>query len=455
MGVISPGALPLIMNLVRSYDSSVSAETAITWKDQSEWSMGNELYSFNVPSSLIGKPFLHCAWLYRRATVSVIGVVDGSGKVLLNPKGFIVTAETRLLAIAADESIVAAESKRLADDAADATRSLGKELEEAISLRAVTSQTFGVLPSTKRTGGRKPQAAVVRLALSDEILHSLTGHVVLIDLHSAHRQDIKSPQAAADSDVYRATDLFNMMRSIKLQDAAVQILLLSRGSIHPSFDELWRDTGYDPIYHVDGCGLNFEHLKACRVYIARGALVFSTAESADEDADIMTMLVTASIDDLVHELGPKQPDFNVVSDIRHMESLTLVPPFYTDDAMTQLAAENFAFEPAFVVGRVICSPMLDSALYQAYFNPEVLRTVDAFIYGNGRSASISSMPVPQECQTYYDLEMQCSRLGFLPIALSRVIEDQVNTELRGYRFMLVNPHSSCVIRETDHVYFLV
>jgi hypothetical protein len=416
--------------------------------------MGNELYSFNVPQSLVGKAFLHCAWAYRCDTISVIGVVNNEGEVMLNPKGFIAQADTRLLAIAPDEALIAARSKIIDDNPIAASRSLGVKIDEAIAIRAMTAAVFDTAPS--RRAARRGQAPVVRVSMHDEnILGSMTGHVVLIDLHAAHRQDVKSPQAAVDGEVFRATDLFNMMRSIKLQDPAIQILLLSRGTIHPSFDEQWRETGYESVYHVDGCGLNADHLLACRVYLAKGALVFSTAESTDADADIMTMLVTSSIDDMVKRFGSSHHNINVVSDIRHMESLTLVPPFYTSDKMTRLAADNFAFEPAFVVGRVICSPMLDSALYLAYFNPEVLRTVDALIYGNGRTASISSMPVPQDCSTYFELELQCSRLGFLPIALSRLIDDTANPELNGHRFMLVNPHSETVVLDTDHVYFLV
>ena len=471
MGVISNGAIPLIINLVRSYDSEVEAHTAKTWQEQTEWSMGNELYAFSVPPALVGKTFLQCAFLYREAVVSVIGVVGDDGKVVLNPKGVIVTAETQLLCMAADEGVIHARTKELQESPADVYQALGRRLDSAIACNpghssgspGRGSRGTAVNPNPaaraggkhRRRDGRRSEAVVRVTPDNDQVLGGLSGHVVLIDLHSAHIEHAKSEQAEADGEIFRAKDLFNLMRSIKLQDASVQILLLSRGVVHPSFDEQWRATEYEPIYHLEGCGLHHEDLKAARIFEARGALIFSTAESTDLDADTMTMLVNASIHDVCRTLAKPNHEINVVSDIKHMDSLTLVPPYYTSDKMTELAASNFAFEPAFVVGRLICGSMLDSALYQTYFNPEILRTVDAFIYGNGRTASLSSMRVPVECTTYRDVELQCARLGFLPIALYRVIEDGENAELNGHRFLFVNPHSDCQIRESDSVYFLV
>lgn len=466
MGVISSGAIPLIINLVRSYDSDAQPDGAQTWKEQSEWSMGNELYTFECPRVLIHQLFQDVAMAYRPHNISVIGIVDEqTGALTLNPKQTIIEQRHRLLSIAADEEDIEHATHKLQNHYVAPTERQTKQRmkrQETVQAGMHSPTASPSRVSRKKIEPTRKRVADANTAIvyvderNQQMLVSLVSHVLLIDLYSAHRADDKSPQTNADDVNSRARDLFTMARSIKLQEPAAQIVLLSRGRVHPVFEEQWRDTGYEPIYHVDGCGLHTEDLRRCSVATARGALIVSTSDGMDEDADTLTMLVTANVTEAARLAGRSHREpINIVCDIRHMDSLTLVPPYYTDDKMTQLAAENFAFEPAFAIGRVICSSMLDSALYQAYFNDEILRTVDALIYGNGTSASISSMPVPQSCNTYRDLEQQCLRLGFLPIALYRVIDDPVNHELRGHRFMFVNPSSESLVLESDHVYFLV
>ena len=502
LGSVSAGACSLISILLRSTEiKHLQRQGLKYWADLQQWSIGNQSYTFDAPAACVGRPFMDCALVYRTNQVTVIGVVT-DGKVQLNPKNHTILKDSRFVAIASHHSEITSVNveKKLA-----AMEESG-EISRLWSLPNVGSMRWGGGLSGGGIGGgggafggpgspgtppmgapligggggssgdpffvqhpdktevmtqayRLPQnySSYVSVDLKNNDhefkLKSLRDHVVLIDLWSAQRTSQEAE--GTEQDQARGVALFNVMRSIKLQDASLKLVLLSRGPIPDRFDELWRGTGYSDILHVEGCGLYAGHLNRVAVHRAKSCLVFSSAVATDEDADTITILVTASIESVCRSRGIPSRQVQIVSEIQSMDSLTLLPPFYNEDRLAKLASDNFAFQPSFITGRVVCVPLLDAALFQVYFNPEILSVIDALIYGNGETASLSSMPVPAGVETYRELEGQCMKLGFLPLGLHRKIVCNVNVELNGFRFLYVNPSSNTKVSPDDHVYFLL
>ncbi|CUG88081.1 Hypothetical protein, putative, partial [Bodo saltans] len=302
----------------------------------------------------------------------------------------------------------------------------------------------------------------------------LQDHFILVDLSSAQTKSNLSPEASEEAAHFKATDLLNVIRPIKEMYPEKEILILARDEPNTYFLKLWKRMYRKPILLVEGCGLNFHDVRRCNIKSAFGVVIFSSEERSDSNADAMTLLTALSVEEVVDgDIG-----IPIVTEIDQLDSLSLFPPFYSEDAMSALAEENWAFEPNFIVGNSVCSSMLDPALYQSYFNAELLRTIDALTFGGPttKGAQVSRMRlseldmelrgtrVPPFAQgplvadqpvTYKDVCRMCIAKGLAPVGLHRVIHDPENLALNGKRFMLTNPPPEMQTSlEDDIVYFL-
>lgn len=285
----------------------------------------------------------------------------------------------------------------------------------------------------------------------------LKDHYVLIDLSSAFSIPEMSEDARFEADHFAGMDLFNVLQPIKSRDDCAPVVLLARNESNHHFSKLWRTKGYDPINIIHGCGLNISDLKLCNLAEAKAVVVFSTGECADDNADAMSMLVVLAVNSLLRDAPRKVP---VLVEVETTESLPLFPPYYTEDKLSALAESNFSFEPNFITGSCITGAMLDPALYQTYFNPELLRIVDALTSGTGRNTNvpgISAMHIHEDDHigpTYGDILDHCLLEKVIPIALHRLINDTVNDALNGQRYIFCNPPRSTIRRSTDIVYYI-
>jgi hypothetical protein len=320
-------------------------------------------------------------------------------------------------------------------------------------------------------------------------------HFVIIDLASAFCQPSMSPEATEEAENFAASDLFNVIRPVKQMYPRKEVVVLSRNPPNAYFTRMWRHTELPPVLHITGCGLEVNDLQKCHTGTCFACVVFSTGESCDRNADAMTMIVTLSL----HEIH-KSVDhlhFPVVSEITLLDSLGLFAPYYTDDSMSARAEDNWAFQPNFLIGDALCSTMLDPALYQSFFTPQLLKVVDKLMHGEGdaplvlRATVVGHRGAPSTTaadrhqpnyehhsrgsgreggrgedgvedddsestfMTYGDLCAIYVRQGLIPLGLHRCIGDDNNRALCGRRFMLTNPPPSLrVMPNEDIVYFI-
>ena len=206
-------------------------------------------------------------------------------------------------------------------------------------------------------------------------------------------------------------------------------------------------------------------LQKCHTRTCFACVVFSTGESNDRNSDAMTMIVTLSLQE-IHKVEDRL-DFPIVCEIVQLDSLSLFAPYYTEDHMASLAEDNWAFQPNFVIGNSMCSTMLDPALYQSFFTPQLLKIIDTLTRGEGDTPLVMRMTVvaphsdeddassPRAVMLYCDLVKVCLKRGLIPLGIHRVIHDENNRTMNGRRFMLTNPPMSLqVYPNEDIVYFL-
>lgn len=128
---------------------------------------------------------------------------------------------------------------------------------------------------------------------------------------------------------------------------------------------------------------------------------------------------------------------------------------------------NPFYSPSYVAGRVLSLSMLESVLYQLYFQPSILEVVRSFCGthdkshtshspGNDyQSSSICCISVPPECvnQPYINLYESLTKLiGIIPIGILR---DEIYPSL-GNRlpFVITNPMPSMLLKQSDLIYVL-
>lgn len=182
LGVVLPGAIPLLVALACSFDSDTgdaaaskrrdnaalqaAAATASTlsalhqrgtafvqgvvdeitatseyaehWLDAALWSFEQECYSFDCPPVLFGLNFIECAAAVRPYAVSLVCVIvnDGSsaGKLLVNPGvGFRATASCRFVGIAVDADNVQAAQRGLEGEVAESAEQLRIQMKASAS----------------------------------------------------------------------------------------------------------------------------------------------------------------------------------------------------------------------------------------------------------------------------------------------------------------------------------
>lgn len=489
MATVLPGMIPFVVNLVRTYDPPSHVRRCGTWLEQNEWSMGQELYTARILPALVGVAFSDLAMALAEHAVALIGLTDVHGMVTLNPSGIVEVHSHKAIVISEDFNCASVAMKQVAEN----VDKIKRLVPQPVSVEAMRGSLVLAPPSNMDESMPGPEkrrsllfgasvttsnsaASPITLSSLQKIRDAmdLQDHFVLIDLSSAQTKSTLSPEASEEAAHFKATDLLNVIRPIKEMYPEKEVLILARDEPNSYFLKLWKRLYRKPILLLEGCGLNFHDVRRCNIKSAFGVVIFSSEERSDSNADAMTLLTALSVEEVVDgDVG-----IPIVTEIDQLDSLSLFPPFYSEDSMSAMAEDNWAFEPNFIVGNSVCSSMLDPALYQSYFNAELLRTIDALTFGgqSTKGAHISRMRLSEldmelrgtrvaplalgplvrdQPVTYQDVCRMCISKGLAPVGLHRVIHDPTNIALNGKRFMLTNPppemHTSV---EDDIVYFL-
>ena len=192
----------------------------------------------------------------------------------------------------------------------------------------------------------------------------------------------------------------------------------------------------------------------------------------------------------------------ILTEVQAMHGMSLISPFYSEERLNRILDQDLSYIPSLFVGKAVPMSLVDSAIFQNTISPEIIPVVTALIYGlsGGRGglshltptrcyqqqhhqqqqqnsfkktssssssyhhqeqqqqqdrASLTCMSVPPSCLRYKDVENYCMDRGHIPLGLFRIIIEDINEELKGHRFMFLNPGGQITLRSDDIVYYLV
>ncbi|CBZ23064.1 putative calcium/potassium channel (CAKC) [Leishmania mexicana MHOM/GT/2001/U1103] len=112
LSMAHPGAVPLIVNLLRTYESLPSDITLSRhWVEQYEYSLRNDMYGLEIPDALRGREFRGLARSFFEKDVTLIGILNSRSVVQLNPRELVPNAK---------KLILIAKTMKVAQDATDA-----------------------------------------------------------------------------------------------------------------------------------------------------------------------------------------------------------------------------------------------------------------------------------------------------------------------------------------------
>ncbi|CAM36505.1 putative calcium/potassium channel (CAKC) [Leishmania braziliensis MHOM/BR/75/M2904] len=112
LSMTHPGVVPLIINLLRTYESLPSDITlSRDWVEQYEYSLRNDMYGLEIPDALRGREFRVLARAFFEKDVTLIGILNVRSVVQLNPRELVPNAR---------KLILIAKTMKVAQDATDA-----------------------------------------------------------------------------------------------------------------------------------------------------------------------------------------------------------------------------------------------------------------------------------------------------------------------------------------------
>ncbi|KAG5512332.1 hypothetical protein JKF63_07857 [Porcisia hertigi] len=115
-----PGVVPLIINLLRTYEPLPSDKTLSRhWVEQYEYALRNDMYGLEIPAALRGRDFIALARAFFEKDVTLIGILNARKVVQLNPCELVPNAE---------KLILIAKTLKVAQDAVNA---IARDCEQA------------------------------------------------------------------------------------------------------------------------------------------------------------------------------------------------------------------------------------------------------------------------------------------------------------------------------------
>ncbi|KEG14532.1 putative calcium/potassium channel (CAKC) [Trypanosoma grayi] len=450
LGVAVPGAVPLIMNLLRTYEPRPSDVTlSHHWIEQYEWSLHNDIYCVEMRNTFRGREFHWLARLFFNHDVTLIGIINDEGVVELNPH-CVTSSATKMIVIA---------------KCLQAARRAINEVERVccapFTEEDVKSDHAGMMFDDERhahitlrgvTGG-----GIEALQKVDDA-YDLENHFVIIDLAIAKARAPETEGAQVGSLTSAAADVFHVLRSIRQTYSQNDIVLLTQDtSFSAYFERYWNSLrGAIPVRHVEGCGLNENDLRRCNVKNSAGILIFISGDISGASTSGLSMLVDLSLAAIL----PSFHNIPVVVELDSLQHLSLFPPYAEDDLLHQKAEVDFVFEPNYIIGNALSRHMLFPLVHRTYFMEEFIDIIDMLVSGmDDDTPSLGRLPLaltPEALETYEDVANYCLSLCYLPIGLHRRITDPRNLSLSGQRFVLTNPPRNLPVdREGDAVFYLL
>ncbi|RNE99474.1 putative calcium/potassium channel (CAKC) [Trypanosoma rangeli] len=451
LGVAVPGAIPLIINLLRTYDPiTLDLNRAHHWVEQYESSLRNNIYCVAVPDACRGENFCPLAKLFFKYEVTVIGVITEAGRVQLNPARF---------AGSITKMIVIARSPETVEEAIE-------EVEKTYDPATSREDDHKLYDSSFFMGNGKLISASLSTELPEpseciqkvDHAYDFENHFVVIDLSIAKDRAAETEGAHEGTLTSAAVNVFHVMQCIRQSYPQNDIVLLTKDtSFSVYFDRYWNSfNGALPIRYVDGCGLNGNDLRRCNPQESAGIIILAFGGTSSKSTTGLSMLVNLSIASIL----PSSHNIPVVVELDSLQHLSLFPPYAEYDRFRKKAEVDFVYEPNYIIGNAISRLMLFPAVHLTYFMPEFIDIFDMLVSGvDQETPSLGRLSLAlsyEVIETYKDVVNYCLSLRYIPIALHVCIYDTNNVSLNGQRFVMTNPPIDFPVdREKDAVFYLL
>ncbi|RNF03069.1 putative calcium/potassium channel (CAKC) [Trypanosoma conorhini] len=451
LGVAVPGAIPLTINLLRTYDPiTLDLNRDSHWVEQYESSLRNNIYCVAVPDAFRGGNFHPLAKLFFNYDVTLIGVIGAAGMVQLNPAR-VPTSVAKMIAIARSPETV--------QEAMDEV----EKIYDFANSREGDDQPCNaslLLGSGKLTPASLANASLEQVECIQKVddAYDFENHFVVIDLSIAKDSATETGGAHEGTLTSAAVNVFHVMQCIRQSYAQNDIVLLTKDtSFSVYFDRYWNSfNGALPIRHVDGCGLNTNDLRRCNLKESAGIIILVFGDTSSKSTTGLSMLVNLSIASIL----PSSHNIPVVVELDSLQHLSLFPPYAEYGRFRKKAEVDFVYEPNYIIGNAISRHMLFPVVHLTYFMPEFIDILDMLVSGvDQETPSLGRLSLAlsyEVIETYEDVVKYCLSLRYMPIALHVCIYDTKNASLNGQRFVMTNPPTDFPVdREKDAVFYLL
>lgn len=457
LSMVHPGVVPLIVNLLRTYEPlPVSLTLSRHWVEQYEYSLRNDVHGLDIPDALRGREFRVLARAYYEKDVTLIGILTMHHVVQLNPRELIPNAkkliliartdkvaqdvtdeiarnyeqafgEEMLLAPDPDEHDLQKRRNMLLHSSGSDTLEISdmlrtaaatpspEELEPVPRLPYVSSSTAVDEPafreretstmtrtcSAAKNNGHSlaPQAAEEDIKVDSlmriEDALDFENHFVVIELSSAKAKDRSSRYAQESANTAAAHDIFHVIMPVRQAYPDNDVILLTNDvSFGPYLDYHWKVNQQDMSNPV-------KYINGCGLNTAdlrRCNLEQCAGCCIFYAGDISRSGSTSAMSMLVvlsiNEILQGVPSFPVVVELEGLANLSLFPPYAEDPRLRSQAEIDFAFEPNFVIGNAVSRLMLYPALQRTYFMEEFIDVMDVLISGHSpTSPALARLPL--------------------------------------------------------------
>eukprot|EP00759_Apiculatamorpha_spiralis_P047982 PhF_6_TR43389/c0_g1_i2/m.66597 len=416
--VHQPGIIPFVINLMHSCESRPEDEAPEKWEGEYQASADNEVYTITCPPALIGTPFIAAVVILKKQfEVTLMAVVPEDSRlgILLNPKLRPLQKSDVLLFAASDDAVLTdntyvtissrdSEMSELIsneclqyfkeDDASESTFDLGASYVE-IQAESPESSPLGS-PRIRKTGSTTSDPPTdqpptltrhntVYMASNPKkkvTIGKLEGHIVVIDASSTQEVgDSLTTEESIDFQRYKAEDLCTLFGNIYRHDENAQIVFLTRNGHTLSDENLKKFSDFDKATKNVICITGSIHddalLELCWLGTAKGVIIFASWIGRFPLADNITGTLHQKVQS---RLNPENPA-RIIVEADDVRFLSLLPPRFRSSGREKIAAADYMEQPKFFMGEAVSTTMLDSALFQSYFNKYLVEFMRCLLFG--------------------------------------------------------------------------
>eukprot|EP00759_Apiculatamorpha_spiralis_P036315 PhF_6_TR36519/c0_g1_i1/m.53799 len=403
--VKNPGIIPLVVNLLQSYEADQLGfrKDKYPWINEYKHSRDNELYSTSCPYFLCKRSFISSAVIVKKYFgATLIGVCENANyqhaRIILNPKLRSLEPSDVLLFMASDSMDFSSSDREIVLTEDDEVLMARVDTQCRIAINGnANGESSGLISHFSFTQARHRNDVIVddepitsKEKFDDKFLPTgktvypaqnplqavstdgLRDHIVVIDLHSLQEppQDNESSRFIENA---RVECLYTLLQQACREDDRT-IIYFSKSGLSPY---ICCTSLAQQIICVTGSILNDTLLQLCQLTESRAVILFSYWLKNNTWNDQQLAFLHQKV---THHLSTSNKFVPIICEVQHPRHLSLFPPTLNDN-VEKHTGKHFAMQPKFFSGQIISETMLESALVQSYFNRYLMEIVRALVLG--------------------------------------------------------------------------